>query len=88
MLHPWFLSEDAHVNMIRVLEYFDNFTEPGDYVCIEDTNPLTASRGGQGLVVELGFQPYGHDKLNTLKTFMKDRCQRYLVDQRYTDFFG
>ena len=74
--------------MYGVLEYFDKFTEPGDYMCIEDTNPLSPEKGGQGLVKELGYDFVGPLKLNHLKEFLMNRSERYLVDQRYTDMFG
>lgn len=86
--HPWFITEDAHVNVTGVLEHFDKFTEPGDYIRIEDTTPIKPSTAGQGLVKALEYTPQGHVKLDAVKLFMKDRSERYLVDQRYTDFFG
>lgn len=86
--HPWFITEDAHVNVTGVLEYFDEFTEPGDYICVEDTNPIVPNSPGQGLAKELGYTPLGSVKLDAVKLFMKDKGERYLVDQRYADFFG
>lgn len=86
--HPWFITEDAHVNVAGVLEYFDRFTEPGDYICVEDTNPILPNQAGQGLAKELGYTPLGGAKLGAVKVFMQDRVGRYLVDQRYTDFYG
>ncbi|XP_078373204.1 rhamnosyl O-methyltransferase-like [Oculina patagonica] len=86
--HPWFLMEDSHVNMTKVLEYFDAFTERGDYICIEDTNPAVPAVSGQGLIKELGLTEFGPAKLNELKKFLVERSSRYHVDQRYTDFFG
>ncbi|XP_068751307.1 rhamnosyl O-methyltransferase-like [Montipora capricornis] len=86
--HPWFLVEDAHVNVKGILEHFDHFTEPGDYICIEDTNPLAPAVSGQGLVKELGYTLFGPKKLNELKNFLSGRSQTYMVDQRYTDMFG
>ena len=74
--------------MKGVLEYFDNFTEPGDYICIEDTNPLGPKNAGQGLIKEMGYEFFGPKKLNELKQFLTNRPNRYLVDQRYTDMFG
>ena len=71
-----------------MLEYFDRFTEPGDYICVEDTNPILPKQPGQGLAKELQYTPYGSSKLDAVKLFMKDREERYLVDQRYTDFYG
>lgn len=88
MDHPWFLMEDSHVNMTGVLEYFDKYTEPGDYICVEDTNPLGPQKSGQGLIKELGYEIFGPSKLNQLKKFLMARSDRYLVDQRYTDLFG
>ncbi|CAH3029984.1 unnamed protein product [Porites evermanni] len=86
--HPWLLVEDAHVNMIGVLEYLNKFMQPGDYICVEDTNPLTPMMGGQGLVKELGYGLYGPTKMNTLRNFLMDHPGKYLVDTRYTDMFG
>ncbi|XP_015780877.1 PREDICTED: rhamnosyl O-methyltransferase-like isoform X1 [Acropora digitifera] len=88
LVHPWFVVEDAHVNLKGVLEYFDPFTQPGDYICVEDTNPIVPAVVGQGLIKELGYVAFGPQKLNELKSFLIGRSQRYLVDQRYTDFFG
>ncbi|XP_078375369.1 rhamnosyl O-methyltransferase-like [Oculina patagonica] len=86
--HPWFLMEDSHVNMTKVLEYFDAFLERGDYICIEDTTPAAPNQSGQGLIKELGYTEKGPAKLNELKKFLMDRSGRYHVDQRYTDLFG
>ncbi|XP_044183431.1 rhamnosyl O-methyltransferase-like [Acropora millepora] len=79
LVHPWFVVDDAHANVKGVLEYFDRFTQPGDYICVEDTNPIVPALMDQGLIRE---------KLNQLKSFLIGRSERYLVDQRYTDFFG
>ncbi|XP_068751278.1 rhamnosyl O-methyltransferase-like [Montipora capricornis] len=86
--HPWFLVEDSHVNLEGILEHFDHFTEPGDYICVEDTNPVVPAVAGQGLIKELGYTFWGPQKLNDLKNFFSGRSQRYMVDQRYTDMFG
>ena len=74
--------------MTKVLEYFDAFTEPGDYLCIEDTNPVAPAVSGQGLIKELGYTQFGPSKLDELKKFLVGRSDRYHVDQRYTDLFG
>ena len=47
------MIEDAHANLVGVLEYLDKFIEPGDYICVEDSNPL-APGAGQGLVKKRG----------------------------------
>nr|XP_058966027.1 rhamnosyl O-methyltransferase-like [Pocillopora verrucosa] len=86
--HPWFLSEDSHVNMMGVLEHFHKFMQPGDYLCIEDTNPKGPEISGQGLIKDLGYSMFGDSKLNDLKRFLKDHPGKYMVDQKYTDFYG
>ena len=76
------------MNMLKVFEYFDAFTKPGDYICVEDTNPALPRVSNQGLIEELGYTELGPAKLNALKKFLTGRSDKYLVDQRYTDFFG
>ena len=80
--------EDAHVNMVKVFEYFDPFTEPGDYLCVEDTHTGIPFDSNQGLKEMVGFTETGLAKMNALKKFLTGRSDKYLVDQRYTDFFG
>ena len=86
--HPWFINEDVHVNVVGLLEYFDEFMEPGDYLLVEDTNPIKPTKLGQGLIKNLGYDPLGNEKLEQVTMFMKDRSHCYLVDQYYNDFFG
>ena len=63
--------------------------ETGDYICVEDTSPAPPRAIGYGVIKEpTVYEPWGTKKLDELKLFMKDRGERYLVDQRYTDFFG
>ena len=71
-----------------MLEHFDKYLQSGDYVVVEDTNPNMNALGGQGAFEELGWSEFGPAKLNALKEFMKDKSHKYVVDQRYTDFFG
>jgi cephalosporin hydroxylase len=35
--HPWLVVEDAHVNVLGVLDYFDSLLSSGDYVVVEDS---------------------------------------------------
>ena len=75
--HPWLVIEDAHVNLTGVLGYLEKFTEPGDYICVEDTNPLTPYISNQGLVKNLGYDESGPNKLNELRKFLTGRADRY-----------
>ena len=36
--HPWLFIEDAHKNVVGVLEWIHTFTLPDDYVVVEDIN--------------------------------------------------
>ena len=76
------------MNVVGVLEYFDKFLVPRDYIIVEDTTPEIGREAGQGLFEELGYDEWGPAKMNYLKEFMKDRSDKYVVDQHYTDFFG
>ena len=81
------MIEDGHANLVGVLEYLDMFIEPDDYICVEDSHPL-ALGAGQGLVKKSGYKTIGPSKMNELRKFLTGRSDRYLVDQKYTDFFG
>jgi cephalosporin hydroxylase len=35
--HPWLVIEDAHIDLVTVLAYLDQFIENGDYMVVEDT---------------------------------------------------
>ena len=41
---------------------FHKFMQPGDYLCIEDTNPAGPKISGQGVVKELGYEEWGSAK--------------------------
>ncbi len=46
--HPWLVIDDAHVNVLGVLDWVSQFTAPGDYYVIEDVvGMLPASELGQ-----------------------------------------
>ena len=80
--HPWLVLEDAHVNTFGVLDHLDPFTASGDYILVEDTDPVAPSNTNE---IASGW---GKQKLNNLTKFMKKHTERYRVDKRYTDFFG
>ena len=45
--HPWIILEDAHIEVNRVMEYFEKHMHVGDYMIIEDT------RGKKGSALEI-----------------------------------
>eukprot|EP01083_Nonionella_stella_P156492 506883_1 len=73
--HPWIIVEDAHVDVEKMLNYFDcNGIQNGDYIIVEDTTP--------GL---------GDDnkKVTHLRTWMtKNEDKGYMVDTKYCDLWG
>ena len=64
--HPWLVVEDAHHNVGQVLEHVCAFTQPGDYLVVEDSDV----------------------KRETLRAFTGRHPGEYLVDTRFTDYFG
>ena len=76
------------MNFVGVLEFFDRFLLPGDYIVVEDTNEKTPKLSGQGLLEELGYDEWGPGKLNNLRAFLKEHPDHYVIDQHYSDFFG
>ena len=45
--HPWIILEDAHIEVNKVMEYFEKHIHVGDYMIIEDT------RGKKGSALEI-----------------------------------
>ena len=45
--HPWIILEDAHVEVNKVITYFEKHMHVGDYIVIEDT------RGKKGSTLEI-----------------------------------
>jgi cephalosporin hydroxylase len=86
--HPWLVIEDVHVHVVESLSYFDAWMQAGDYFIIEDTNPEAPAISGMGLDENLGYEPYGTEKLDELRAFMDMHSAAYRVDAYYTDMFG
>lgn len=86
--HPWLVIEDAHVQVVESLSYFHHWMHAGDYFIVEDTNPEAPAISGMGLDESLGYEPYGTEKLDELRTFMETHGAAYRVDTYYTDMFG
>ena len=45
--HPWLILEDAHIEVNKIITYFENHMHTGDYIIIED------SRGKKGSALEI-----------------------------------
>ena len=61
----------------------------GDYLCIEDTNPLIPMNLGDGCIQqEEEFVQVGTDLLEEVKRFLVEYDKRFKVDSFFTDFFG
>jgi hypothetical protein len=56
--HPWFIIEDAHINVVGVMRHFHKHLLKGDYLIIEDTNPLAPAKLIQGYTAP-GFKGVG-----------------------------
>ena len=86
--HPWVVIEDAHANSLGVLEHFHKFMKEGDYIVYDDTDPETPIVNGMGWDDYPPYEPWGYDKLHTLKEFMTKYEDFYRVDSYLTDLFG
>ena len=87
--HPWVVIEDAHANSFGVLEHFHKFMKEGDYIVFDDTDPETPLMNGMGLDNRYPlYEPWGYNKLHTLKKFMNKYSDFYCVDSYLTDMFG
>lgn len=81
------LVEDAHVNIIGILQYFDKFMVASDYLIVDDTNPIAPSVLDDA-VFDVNFDEFGSAKLEEMTSFLESKSQSYKVDCFYTDFFG
>lgn len=85
--HPWLVIEDAHVNLIGVLEYFhSNGLQPGDYLIVEDTNLFMwdywQEHWDKQLIEEQRY------KMLNLRRWLENHEDEYLVDTYYQDVYG
>tara|TARA_Y100000816_G_C26063930_1_gene558983 strand:- start:802 stop:1497 length:696 start_codon:yes stop_codon:yes gene_type:complete len=87
---PWLIIEDCHVNVVGTLTYFDKYMTSGDYIVVEDTNPLGPDK--PLLSDDIEYKQYGDVKLNKVKEFIIDGslgvCNEYRVDSYYCDLYG
>ncbi|MGK7888627.1 MAG: CmcI family methyltransferase [Leptolyngbyaceae cyanobacterium] len=90
--HPWFVTEDAHVNSAGIFDYFHHYGfQPGDYIIIEDTNKMVWQLADQdiwGTDQENDEKTEAEYILDTVRNWLKDHEEEYLVDSYYLDMYG
>jgi cephalosporin hydroxylase len=88
LAHPWLVIEDAHANLIGVLEYFHNYgLQSGDYLIVEDTNQFMweywRDHWEDQEEIERGYQ-----KMIELRKWLMSHSNEYLIDTHYQDMYG
>lgn len=88
LAHPWLVIEDAHVNVIGVLEHFhNNGLQTEDYLIVEDTNLFCWEYWNENFDSDDNGD-LKDDKGSGLKEFLSKHEKEYLVDTYYQDLFG
>ena len=91
--HPWLVIEDCHVNVTALCHCYDKYLLPGDYLFVEDTNPMAPDAplalDGSGKMVDgRDYQEFGMEKHDAVDKFLSETSSDYKVDSFYTDLFG
>lgn len=87
LAHPWLIIEDAHVNLVGILDYFHhNGLQSRDYLIIEDTNKALWEAWSDWEDKE--FIERMKCKLDLLKNWLIQHQYEYLIDTHYQDLFG
>ena len=88
--HPWLIIEDAHVNVSGILDYLhQNGLQAGDYIVVEDTNPLLWEYWVKEKDWSLKHEVEGGPLLmNELREWVLRHESEYLVDTHYQDMYG
>ena len=77
---PLLIIEDGphtYEGCLAALEFFDDYLAPGDYIVVED-----------GILRDLGYWRYRNGPNRAIKTFLKNRPDRYVIDREFCDFWG
>ena len=72
--HPWLIVEDAHVEVNRVMEYFEKHMHTGDYIIIEDSRgkPQTKLKIPNTLLVDTYYCDYfGINATSAMNTILR-----------------
>ncbi|NEO03625.1 MAG: cephalosporin hydroxylase [Moorea sp. SIO3I7] len=88
--HPWLIIEDAHVNLIGVLDHFhQNGLQIGDYLIVEDTNKILDSKDIWKSLGDLEESDLlAGRKMDDLRKWLVTHQDEYLVDTYYLDRYG
>lgn len=87
--HPVIVIEDAHVNVLEVLNHFhDHCLLPGDYIIADDTNPDGPATTHMAVDPEVPYRPVGPEKLEIIEQFIARNPEAYKVDRGLCDMFG
>ena len=86
--HPWLLIEDAHINLLGVLEHFhQNGLRSGDYLIVEDTNKVHWTLWEDSWDDREEMEQ-GARKMDDLRSWLNNHEDEYLVDTYYQDMYG
>ena len=78
--HPWLILEDAHIEVNKIMEYFEKHMHVGDYMIIEDTRGKKGSalKGPSTLLVDSYYCDYfGRNATSSMNTIL---CKRDAED--------
>jgi len=87
---PILFIEDAHFEFDPLLKFLhEELLQPGDYLSVEDTNPLLKELWDEA---EFGFSSFENIVCDAKRAKLRDLCieeqDKYRVDTKYTDMFG
>ena len=73
------------MNLTGVYNHFHKYSQPGDYIVIEDTNPKYNAEIEQGFSEEV--TECGMGKMNAVRKVFEELGDAYMVDTYYCDMF-
>ncbi len=86
--HPWLIIEDAHVNVLAVVDYFHNHgLTNGDYLIIEDTSQFMWDYWDDNWD-DKQENAKGKQKMPELRDWLLKHENEYLIDTHYQDIYG